>query len=106
MDPVVPSLATLRKYGLTAEEWLAILERQGGVCPCGRFPGKGVFRTDHEHVKGWKTMAPEDRKKYVRGLTCWTCNFFTLAKGVTADRLRKLADYLDDYQDRRDGGLQ
>lgn len=98
----VPTLPTLRKYGLDEEAWAAIGDRQDWVCPCGRFPGKGTFRIDHEHVKGWKTMAPADRTRYVRGLVCWTCNFFQLAKGVTSARLRALADYLDEYERRRD----
>lgn len=109
MEPVVPDNVTvptpptLKKYGLDVASWAEVGERQGWLCPCGRFPGKGTFRIDHEHVRGWKTMAPEDRRTYVRGLVCWTCNFFQLAKGVTADRLRRLADYLDAYEERKAG---
>ncbi len=103
-----PTLVTLRKYGLVLEEWYVLGDRQDWKCPCGRVPGKGRsgqgrYNIDHEHVKGWKTMAPADRARHVRGLVCWTCNFFQLAKGATAERLRLLADYLDEYERRRDG---
>lgn len=95
---VTPAPTTLRKYGLDEAQWLAIGERQGWTCPCGRVPGTGRFNIDHEHVKGWKKMAPADRAQYVRGIVCWTCNMFTLAKGTTADRLRALANYLEAYE--------
>jgi Recombination endonuclease VII len=98
---VVPAPATLRKYGLDVDSWSAFGEAQGWRCPCGRVPGTGKFNIDHEHVRGWKAMKPEDRRRYVRGLVCWTCNMFTLAKGATAERLRRLADYLDAYAGRK-----
>jgi hypothetical protein len=98
---VQPTPATLRKYGLDVAAWEALGEYQGWHCPCGRVPGTGRFNIDHEHVRGWKAMRPEDRRQYVRGLVCWTCNMFTLAKGTTSWRLRLLADYLDDYARRK-----
>jgi hypothetical protein len=98
---VQPTTATLSKYGLSAESWAIIGESQGWTCPCGRVPGTGRFNIDHEHVRGWKAMAPVDRRRYVRGLVCWTCNMFTLAKGTTSERLRRLADYLDAYADSK-----
>jgi len=98
---VVPTTATLRKYGLDVRTWDVIGERQHWTCPCGRKPGTGKFNIDHEHVRQWKAMRPEDRRLYVRGLVCWTCNMFTLAKGATADRLRLLAAYLDRYEERK-----
>lgn len=97
-----PTPPTLRRYGLEVAEWEAIGDRQDWTCPCGRKPGKGRFNIDHEHVRGWKDMKPAERTRYIRGLVCWTCNFFQLAKGATAARLRLLADYLDEYERRRD----
>ena len=103
---VVPTPHTLRKYGLTREDWQFILDRQGGVCGgCGRVPGSGKFNIDHEHVRKWKEMPPEQRKQYVRGLLCWTCNSFTLAKGAKPAHLRMAADYLESYQQRKELGL-
>lgn len=103
----IPTPPTLKRYGLEVAEWEAIGERQGWKCPCGRVPGKSKrdglarFNIDHEHVRGWKNMKPSDRGQYVRGLVCWTCNMFQLAKGATSERLRLLADYLDEHDRRK-----
>jgi hypothetical protein len=86
-----PSRATLRKYGLTADEWRALLERQGGVCAvCERVPPSGILCVDHYHVRGWKKMKPADRKKYIRCLACHFCNRRLLAKGITTERARNV----------------
>ena len=42
-------------------------------------------------------MAPEDRRRYVRGLTCWFCNSVMLRRGATPEKLRAAADYLETY---------
>lgn len=58
-----------RRYGLTAEDVAAILDRQGGGCAiCGLIPtGKGrkgiKFGVEHDHVSG-----------EVRGIACTRCN--------------------------------
>ena|SRR5208282_3768175 len=59
-----------RKYGITLEEYNAILERQGGHCAfCPRTSStdgkRGRYRlhVDHNHVTG-----------KVRGLLCYACN--------------------------------
>lgn len=39
-------------------------------------------------------MRPENRKKYVRGLLCFTCNRFLVMKGVTKEKLEAAAEYL------------
>jgi len=56
---------------------------------------------DHEHVRSWKSMKPEDRKQYVRGLLCWSCNHYRLARGATVENLRGAADFLEAYGLRR-----
>lgn len=97
-----PSPATLKKYGLTEAEWRAILDRQGGVCfVCQKVPKSGRLCTDHEHVKNWKKMPPEQRKLYVRGLLCWTCNHYYLARGITVERSQRVTLYLQEYVVRR-----
>jgi hypothetical protein len=97
-----PSVATLKKYGLTEAEWRAILDRQGGVCfVCEKVPQSGRLCTDHEHVKGWKKMPPEQRKLFVRGLLCWTCNHYYLARGITVRRSERVTLYLQEYGARR-----
>lgn len=98
----VPSETTLRKYGLTAEEWVAILKRQGGVCSvCGKIPASGRMVTDHEHVRGYRKLPPEERKKRVRGVLCWTDNLYAAGKGMNQDRAFHLWTYFVMYNGRR-----
>lgn len=103
----VPTSATLKRYGLTLEDWREILDRQGGVCAiCKKLPGPakntGKIRMviDHEHVRGWKNMPPAKRKLYVRGLCCWWCNASYLGRSITAEKARNMAVYLDQHAER------
>lgn len=93
-----PSAVTLKKYGLTLDEWIVILHSQDDVCPiCGKFPSTGRFVTDHQHVKGYRTLPPEVRKTYVRGITCWFCNRYYMSKGMTIEKAQNIATYLAKY---------
>lgn len=95
-----PSPATPRRYGLTLEEWRAILERQGGVCGvCKKVPPSGTLCVDHQHVRGWKKLAPETRKRYVRGLACFRCNV-AMRHGTTVAWLEAALAYLAAYERR------
>ena len=95
---VIPSDTTLKKYGLSKLEWQARLVWQRGVCAiCKKLPKTGRLCIDHEHVKGWKKMPPEERKKYVRGLLCWVCNHYYCGRGITIDKAENLVRYLGDY---------
>lgn len=107
MTIAYPSPGTLHKYGLTLEDFKRILEAQGGVCPiCGLTPkpskrdGKIRWVIDHQHVKGWKNMPPEKRRKYVRGVCCWYDNRYFLSKGITAEKARNVIDYLTNFLQR------
>lgn len=96
-----PSPATLKKYGLALADWVALLLDQGGVCPiCGNIPSSGRFVTDHEHVKGFKKMKPEQKRKYIRGICCQHCNRYYLARGISVEKAQNLVKYLQDYQSR------
>lgn len=98
---LTPSLATLKKYGLSESEWRALLDKQGGVCAvCKIEPSKGRLCIDHEHVKGWKKMPPEKRKLYVRGLLCWVCNHYYLGRGISIQKAQNVVLFLEDYRDR------
>ena len=93
-----PTPATLKKYGLSLEDWTALGAAQNWTCPCGRVPGTGRFNIDHEHFRGWKDLKPTERRRYVRGLVCWTCNKYQLARGATPLRLLALSKYLARYE--------
>jgi hypothetical protein len=96
-----PSKATLKKYGLSEPEWKVILERQNGVCfVCQKEPTKGRLCIDHEHVKGWKKMPPENRKRFVRGLLCWVCNHYYLGRGININKAKNVVKYLEEYNGR------
>jgi hypothetical protein len=98
----VPSKTTLRKYGLSEQEWTDILHSQGDVCAiCKKVPTSGRFVTDHYHVRGFKKMPPEEKKKFVRGVCCTHCNRFYLAKGMTIEKAHNLEIYLRMYEGRK-----
>lgn len=77
----------LRTFGLTIEDYEAILDAQDGACAiCLQPPGKMNLSVDHCHKTGM-----------VRGLLCQLCN---LALGQFGDNLQKLRSacyYLEDY---------
>lgn len=101
--PGLPTLATLRKYGLTETDFLMMLAYQGGVCAvCGNKPN-GRFNIDHEHVRNWKQKPAEVRRRFVRGLVCWFCNKYYLGRGVTIERAQNVVEYLKSYQERKAG---
>ncbi len=96
-----PGVATLRRYGLVADEWLELLANQGWVCPiCERRPK--TTNTDHHHVAGWKAMPPEQRKRYVRGVLCAWCNHRVVHSRIDAGTAQRIADYIKNYEARRD----
>lgn len=100
----IPSKVTLAKYGLNEIEWTYILACQGNVCPiCKKQPDSGRFVTDHYHVKGFKKMKPEEKKIWVRGITCWFCNRYFLARGVTVEKLKNAVEYLEKHERSKDG---
>lgn len=99
---LTPTKTTLKKYGLSEQEWKAYLDFQGGVCAvCKKEPTKGRLCIDHEHVKLWKKMPPDQRKQFVRGLLCWVCNSHYLFRGITIERSQNVTLYLQQYAARR-----
>jgi hypothetical protein len=65
-------------HGVTADDYRAMLDRQGGVCAiCGMVNHTGVrLHVDHEHVAGYERLSLDDKAKTVRGLLCVPCNMF------------------------------
>lgn len=99
---IVPTPATLNKYGLTEIAWAEILIRQDGACgACHKVPKSNRLVIDHEHVRGWKAMPTSERSPFVRGLLCYMCNHYRLARGATVANLRGAAEYLEDYAIRK-----
>ena len=112
----IPSPTTLARYGFgfgpaaladtPEDDWRLLLRAHKGSCgACGRFPPSGRLNIDHEHVKNWVKMPPEERRIYVRGLACYMCNHYRLARGANPENLRGAADYLERYLKRIAGIL-
>ena len=98
-----PGPATLKKYGITADEWLALLKAQGWRCPvCLKGGASTRWNTDHDHVPGWAARPPEERKTFVRGVLCVYCNFRRVKSRMPAAEARRIAEYLEAYETRRD----
>lgn len=96
-----PTAATLAKYGISLDEWVLLLDAQGGVCAvCKKAPPSGRLNIDHDHVKGWKKLPAQERKLHVRGLLCWTDNLYLLGRGVSVARLENALAYLKSHAKR------
>ncbi len=98
-----PSATTLRRYGLTQDDWLALLKAQGWKCPvCTKAARLVRLNTDHDHVPGWKDRSPAERARCVRGVLCAYCNHRRVNSRMSASEARRIADYLKRYETRRD----
>ena len=97
----VPLPVTLKKYGLTAEEWLELYNKQGGVCfVCQKLPKSGRLNIDHFHVPKYKKLPPEERKKFVRALVCYWCNKSYLGRGITIEKSKRVTQLLEEFKER------
>jgi hypothetical protein len=79
-----------RLYGISVDEFGALLEAQGGLCAVCKADvpgGKGNWHVDHDHTSG-----------AVRGLLCHHCNLMLGNAGDDPVRLREAADYLEKEQ--------
>lgn len=87
-----------KTYGITLIEWTEIFLNQGKVCACCKklHPRMCV---DHIHVKGYKKMPPEEKKKYVRGICCFMCNtgFKSFEKTLDGKRNRQQLEGTYEY---------
>jgi hypothetical protein len=96
-----PGPATLRRYGLTATDWLGLLEAQGWKCPICDMRAT-TWNTDHEHVAGWRHKPSEERRRYVRGVLCAYCNHRIFHSRMAAAVSARITRYLEAYEARRD----
>lgn len=77
----------LHKYGITMDDYDAMLVAQGGrcaICPATRPGGRGAWHVDHNHDTG-----------DVRGLLCSNCNRGMGLLGDDPEVLRAAAAYLE-----------
>lgn len=71
-------------YGITEQEYLVLLEAQGGVCAICEGKRRGSLDVDHDHKTGM-----------VRGLLCRRCNRRLLPSAQdSTDRLESAIKYL------------
>lgn len=97
-----PSLPTLKKYGLTLMEWQSLYQHLKGKCPICERPFDDKVRpcVDHLHVKRYKKLRPEQKRKYVRGILCVYCNRRLVAKGMTTRRAYNVYEYLRKFDEK------
>lgn len=82
--------ALIKTYGITPEQYDAMLARQGGVCAlCGRAPKTRRLAVEHDHHTG-----------RVRGLSCHFCNRQIIGKN-TLETAERLVEYLRSAFDGR-----
>jgi hypothetical protein len=99
VELLAPSPPTLAKYGLSLADWQAIADRQNHLWAiCKNLPTSGRLVIDHEHVKGWAKMPPDQRRRYVRGLVCFHASHAWLGKGMSIERALAMTAYLGAYQ--------
>lgn len=74
-----------RKFGLTPDEYNAMLSSQGGKCAlCGRADEERRMAVDHDHETGT-----------IRGLLCKWCNRGIGLLQDDPDLLRQAAEYIE-----------
>jgi hypothetical protein len=101
LKPKVPTKITLEKYGLNPELYRLMAECQGNVCyVCQKLPKSERLNVDHFHVKGFKKMAPEEKRKHIRGLLCFFCNRYYVGRCITIAKAKRVVEYLEAYERR------
>jgi len=92
----------IKTYGITSIEYDTMFSSQKGGCfICHKSPKKNKLAVDHLHAKGERKRNPREIRGRVRGLLCWGCN---RGLGYFRDditRLRRAADYLEQWPAQR-----
>ena len=97
-----PTKGTLHRYRLTEALWFQMVRRQAGLCPICSLPLAGGRKlvVDHAHVRGFKRMKPEERRKHVRGVLHSFCNRYVRG-WLTLPRARAIVAYLEGHEARK-----
>jgi hypothetical protein len=77
-------------YGLRPNHYLALFERQQcqcGICGKETLPYAEGTNIDHVHVKDYKKLPHDEKRKHVRGILCGLCN---TGLGMFRDSLQSL----------------
>ncbi|AID58907.1 recombination endonuclease VII [Mycobacterium phage Gaia] len=87
-------------YSITAEQYAAILEIQGGVCGwCGRANGRTkALSVDHDHSC---CDGPTSCGRCVRGILCGPCNVHLGYIRDSKEAVERIAEYLKNPPARR-----
>ena len=86
-----------KTYGLTKKDFDCMLQQQNNKCAiCDVDFNNKRINIDHEHCKGFTKLDPSDKKLYVRGLLCFNCNRYKVAKNDFAS-VKKVYNYLLEY---------
>ncbi len=85
----------LTKYGITYEEFK---EKAKDGCECCGIK-EGRLCQDHIHVAKFKELSSEDKKLYLRGVSCFICNtaYRVLERTKDGRRNRLLLENLNKY---------
>ena len=78
-----------RRFGMTEEQYEALLQKQGGACAVCKREAKQFTKrlaVDHDH-----------KSLKVRGLLCGNCNHRIVGRYREGTLLRAAADYLDNH---------
>ena len=90
--------ALLKRYGVTLNEYDAILSNQKGACwICEKVPTGNKLAVDHKHVLNDKKQNPRETRTRIRGLLCWSCNTSLQKFRDNPELLRKAAEYLETW---------
>ena len=97
-----PSATTLKRYGLSAEDWLGLLAAQDWKCPiCERDAAGLTLNTDHEHIRGFDKMTEAEKKPYTRGILCAYCNHRRVHSSLSGAMALRVAIYIIAYELRK-----
>lgn len=97
----------MKIFGITVDEYYRMFDSQNGKCAvCGRPQSEcsRAFAVDHIHMTGYENLSSTEKKKYVRGLLCISCN---TALGKLQDNpeiLQKGIEYLL-YYNRKENNM-